>query len=37
MIKIVDEANPPLRLPLGNVCLQAMRGKISALSAELDK
>lgn len=37
MIKIVDEENPPLRLPLGSVCLQAMRGKIAALSADLDQ
>lgn len=36
MIKIVEAEHPPLRLPLGDVALARIRGKLRTTSAELD-
>jgi NAD(P)-dependent dehydrogenase (short-subunit alcohol dehydrogenase family) len=37
MIAAVDAEEPPLRLPLGEVCVQAIRRKMAAQSAEIDR
>lgn len=36
MIKVVESAKPPLRLPLGEVALGRIRGKLKSMTAELD-
>ena len=37
MIAVVEAENPPLRLPLGEVCLNMFRQKLARVSAELDR
>lgn len=37
MIAVVEAENPPLRLPLGEVCLNMFRQKLQRVSAELDR
>jgi NAD(P)-dependent dehydrogenase (short-subunit alcohol dehydrogenase family) len=37
MIAAVDAAEPPLRLPLGDICVQAIRKKMTAQTAEIDR
>ena len=36
MIAVADSPSPPLRLPLGEVCLNAMRAKLGRVAADLD-
>jgi NAD(P)-dependent dehydrogenase (short-subunit alcohol dehydrogenase family) len=36
MIAVIESAEPPLRLPLGEIALGRMRGKLKAVAAELD-
>ena len=36
MMAVVASDNPPLRLPLGDVCTQAMRAKLAAVAQEMD-
>ena len=36
MLAVVDAARPPLRLPLGESALNRIRGKLKALTQELD-
>jgi len=35
MMAVVDSSNPPLRLLLGSVALQRLRGKIASLQQEV--
>jgi len=37
MIAVVASENPPMRLPLGAVCLGAMRSKLARVNDELDR
>jgi len=37
MMAVVASDNPPLRLPLGDVCTQAMRAKLAAVAQEMDR
>jgi NAD(P)-dependent dehydrogenase (short-subunit alcohol dehydrogenase family) len=37
MMAVVASSEPPLRLPLGDVCSQAMRAKLAAVSQEMDR
>jgi NAD(P)-dependent dehydrogenase (short-subunit alcohol dehydrogenase family) len=37
MIAAVDAEEPPLRLPLGDICVQAVRKKMAAQAAEIDR
>ena len=37
MIAVVEAENPPLRLPMGEVCLNMFRQKLERVSAELDR
>jgi NAD(P)-dependent dehydrogenase (short-subunit alcohol dehydrogenase family) len=37
MMAVVASDNPPLRLPLGDVCMQAMRAKLAAVAQEMDR
>lgn len=37
MITVVDAESPPLRLPLGEVCLNMFRQKLQRVSTELDR
>ena len=37
MIAVVESEHPPMRLPLGAVCLGAMRSKLARVSDELDR
>lgn len=37
MIAIVDAEHPPLRLPLGSMCVEQIRDKLAAVAAELDQ
>lgn len=37
MIAVVDAKNPPLRLPLGEICSDAMRKKLERVRDELDR
>jgi hypothetical protein len=36
MIKVVDSANPPLRLVLGADALERIRAKLASVASELD-
>jgi NAD(P)-dependent dehydrogenase (short-subunit alcohol dehydrogenase family) len=37
MIAAVDAKKPPLRLPLGDICVQAIRKKMVAQAAEIER
>jgi NAD(P)-dependent dehydrogenase (short-subunit alcohol dehydrogenase family) len=37
MMAVVASDNPPLRLPLGDVCRQAMRAKLASVAQEMDR
>lgn len=37
MIAVVDAPNPPLRLPLGEMCVQQIRNKLERVRSELDR
>jgi NAD(P)-dependent dehydrogenase (short-subunit alcohol dehydrogenase family) len=37
MMAVVASDNPPMRLPLGEVCMQAMRTKLAAVTQEMDR
>jgi NAD(P)-dependent dehydrogenase (short-subunit alcohol dehydrogenase family) len=37
MMAVVASDNPPMRLPLGDVCTQAMRAKLAAVAQEMDR
>ncbi len=37
MIALADADDPPLRLPLGAVCIDALRGKLARVGEELDR
>jgi len=37
MIAVVDEKEPPLRLPLGEMCVEQLRNKLSKTAEELDR
>ncbi|MCL4765699.1 MAG: SDR family NAD(P)-dependent oxidoreductase [Hyphomicrobiaceae bacterium] len=37
MMAVVEAEQPPLRLPLGEVCLTAMRGKLDRVREDLDR
>jgi NAD(P)-dependent dehydrogenase (short-subunit alcohol dehydrogenase family) len=37
MIAAVDAKEPPLRLPLGDICVQAIRRKMAAQATEIDR
>jgi hypothetical protein len=36
MIAVVASDDPPMRLPLSDVCMQAMRAKLGAVAQEMD-
>lgn len=37
IIRLADEPNPPLRIPIGADCVAAMKNKLASVTAELEK